>query len=110
MRYSDFFRGEKIEKVALKGLDHVISISIIESRIHFRVFSIDYRKSGTKIPLTELAEIGPHFDLTLRRHSLPSEDMWKTACRKPKMYCSFSYVTAILLIICCMCAETVLAR
>ena len=45
----DFFRGEKIEKVALKGLDHVISIAIVESRIHVRIYSVAYKKSGTKV-------------------------------------------------------------
>ena len=45
----DFFRGEKIEKVALKGLDHVICVSIIESRIHVRLYSLAYKKSGTKV-------------------------------------------------------------
>jgi hypothetical protein len=45
----DYFRGQKADKVALKGLDHVISVSIIESKIHFRVFSITYKKSGNKV-------------------------------------------------------------
>jgi ribosome production factor 2 len=45
----DFFRGEKVEKISLKGLDHCIIISVIDGKIFFRVYSVDYRKSGTKV-------------------------------------------------------------
>lgn len=50
----DFFRGEKTDKIALKGLDHVISISVVESKIFFRVYSVSYRRSGNKVLLLRL--------------------------------------------------------
>ena len=33
----------------------------------------------------EFKEIGPHFDLKFRRHQIASADLYKTACKKPKI-------------------------
>ena len=33
----------------------------------------------------EFNEIGPHFDMTMRRSQMSSMDLFKTACKKPKM-------------------------
>jgi hypothetical protein len=37
-----------------------------------------------KVPNVVLQPMGPHYDLEVRRSQLPSEDMWKAACRKDK--------------------------
>ena len=43
-----------------------------------------FKKSGTKTPRVEVAEIGPSIDLIVRRTSLASDDLYKEACRQPK--------------------------
>ena len=40
--------------------------------------------SPLKVPNVVLQPMGPHYDLEVRRSQLPSEDMWKAACRKDK--------------------------
>lgn len=45
----DFFRGDSPDKIALKGIDHVLSLSIIDGVINFRAYSVSFRKSGTKV-------------------------------------------------------------
>ena len=32
-----------------------------------------------------MKEIGPRFDLSLRRHQIASTDLYKLACKKPKV-------------------------
>jgi len=79
----DMFRADRIEMISLKGMDHVISCAVVDGKIHLRVYCVIFKKSGTKIPNVVLAPMGPFMDLTLRRSQLPSEDLWKTACKKP---------------------------
>lgn len=42
------------------------------------------KKSGCRTPRIELEEIGPSFDLVLRRTHLASDDLYKLAHRQPK--------------------------
>jgi len=71
----DFFRGEVISVINLSGIDRVIILSVDEkSLIQFRHYAIKYKKSGSKIPKVVLEEIGPHFDLKVRRTRLASAD------------------------------------
>jgi len=81
----DFFRGDKISKVSLKGLDHVISCSVIDSKIYLRTYSILLKKSGTKVPNVLLHPMGPFMDLSIRRHEFASDDLFKLACKMPKV-------------------------
>ena len=34
----DFFRGHELKKLALDGVDHVISFTAADDRVYFRVF------------------------------------------------------------------------
>lgn len=81
----DFFRGDKPERICLKGVDHVISCTVSEGKVFIRGYSTQFKKSGSKIPNVQLTSMGPNMDLTVRRTQLASEDMWKTACKKPKI-------------------------
>ena len=80
----DFFRGEKVNKLALQGVDNVISCSTVEDKVYIRAYTSRYTKSGTKVPNLELSAMGPFLDLTLRRTSFASADRWAAATKKPK--------------------------
>lgn len=41
--------------------------------------------TGTRVPRTELTEMGPALDLELRRSRQPPVDLEKEACRRPKL-------------------------
>lgn len=79
----DTFRADKIDKISLKGMDHVISCAVADGKIMLRFYGVTFKKSGSKIPDVLLTDMGPFMDLTLRRSQLPSEDLWKTACKRP---------------------------
>jgi len=79
----DFFSGRKMDGVRLSGLESVISVVAVEGKILFRHFRVILLKSGTRIPRVELEEIGPRFDLSLRRSQLAFEDLFKTSLRQP---------------------------
>lgn len=81
----DFFRGYKPDKMDIKGIDHVISCSVKEGRIYIRVYYVTYQKSQSTIPNLVLKDMGPFLDLSLRRTQTASPDLWKLACKKPKM-------------------------
>jgi ribosome production factor 2 len=80
----DLFRGEKVPKLALKGIDHAISCTIEEGKIFVRGYSTGFLKSGTKVPDLELTSMGPNFDLGLRRSQVASEDLWKLSLKQPR--------------------------
>lgn len=79
----DTFRADKIDKIALKGIDHVFCCAVADGKIMVRPYCIDFQRSGTKVPDVVLSGMGPFMDLTLRRTHSPSEDLWKTACKRP---------------------------
>ena len=52
----------------LQGLDHVIFVTPQNSKLLLlRQYSIVFKKSGTRIPRVELAEMGPSLNLSIRR-------------------------------------------
>lgn len=46
---SDMFRGEDVSKLALSGLDNVSSFTLIGESVLVRHYTIQLRKSGTKV-------------------------------------------------------------
>jgi len=89
----DFFGGEAPSKVLLEGLEHVIVFSASEepvvgsadeTKVSMRRFSIQYAKSGSKLPRCELQEAGPSFDLHFDRCKEADRDQWKKAIKVPK--------------------------
>lgn len=83
--FLDFFNGEETSAINLAGLEHVISLTATpDDRILFRTYSIQMKKSGLKTPRVELEEMGPSYDLIMKRTSVPKPDMWKSAVRVPK--------------------------
>lgn len=81
----DYFRGFKTDKISLRGVDHVISCSVQEGKIYIRTYYVNYQKSNEEVPNLILKPMGPFLDLSVRRTQTASEDLWKTACKKPKL-------------------------
>ncbi|KAK9731316.1 Brix domain [Popillia japonica] len=82
--FIDMFHREHVENVRLQGLEHAISFTAANGKVLLRSYKILLKKSGCRTPRIELDEIGPRIDFTIRRSKLPSEDLMKQACRKPK--------------------------
>ena len=79
----DLFRVRDSNKINLEGLDHVIILTSIGGIISYRHYMILLKKSGTKIPRVELQEVGPSFDMTIRRTKFASADLMKEALAIP---------------------------
>lgn len=83
--FIDFFHRESVNAVRLQGIEHSISFNAMpDGRICLRSYKIALKKSGCRIPRVELEEIGPRIDFTLRRTKLPTPELMKDACTKPK--------------------------
>ncbi|KAI1308703.1 Ribosome production factor 2 -like protein [Halotydeus destructor] len=80
----DFFAGPSTDSVRLAGLENVITVIAHEGKIMFRHYRVLLKKSGMRLPRVELEEIGPSFEMTLRRTQLASEDLFKTSLKQPK--------------------------
>jgi len=84
----DFFRGPKVPKIRLQGLEHALQFTTTEVsgkvKIFLRSYKIQLIKSGSRTPRIELEDHGPHMDLTLRRTHFASEDLFKSACKQVK--------------------------
>eukprot|EP00887_Chlorella_sp_A99_P003082 scaffold9.g3082.t1 len=65
----DFFRGRVVESVNLAGLDRAILVVQHPESKHvlLRQYAIRLKKSGNRVPCTELTEMGPALDLAIRR-------------------------------------------
>ncbi|CAA9997176.1 unnamed protein product [Nesidiocoris tenuis] len=80
----DAFQREPVSSLRLQGLEHVIMFTCHENKIHMRSYRISLKKSGSRTPRVELEEIGPSMDLSVRRTKLASDDLFNSACKKPK--------------------------
>ncbi|KAJ2226478.1 rRNA-binding ribosome biosynthesis protein rpf2 [Coemansia sp. RSA 1722] len=87
----DFFRGEAADKVSLKGLEYVITVTAgpqgpngEQGLVYFRTYTTSLKKSGMRQPRVELEEMGPSLDMRIRRVRYPADEMWKMAVKVPK--------------------------
>jgi len=82
----DVFRGRPATRINLKGVDRVIVCTALpDDKVMFRQCAIKYKKSGTRMPLVELDEMGPSFDFTLGRHQEAPPDVRRDAYAKPRV-------------------------
>jgi ribosome production factor 2 len=79
----DLYQGENVSLVNLTGIEHVIIVSASGDKVYFRVYRILFKKSGSRTPRVELEEMGPSFDIVLRRQHLPSHEISKMANQVP---------------------------
>lgn len=84
--FLDFFQGEHVSSLNLKGLESVISVTALEDRVLFRVYRVLLKKAddSNTSPRVELALMGPALDFKLGRVHFPSDDLMRQACRVPK--------------------------
>ena len=82
----DFFRGHQVDKIALAGLERVCVCTFSPGKkLYMRHYVTIFEKAGAeKAPAVKLLEVGPSFDLALRRTSYAPEAMMKQAMRRPK--------------------------
>eukprot|EP00002_Diphylleia_rotans_P004651 TRINITY_DN13531_c0_g1_i1.p1 TRINITY_DN13531_c0_g1~~TRINITY_DN13531_c0_g1_i1.p1 ORF type:complete len:333 (-),score=82.15 TRINITY_DN13531_c0_g1_i1:153-1151(-) len=81
----DFFRGTVVDNVNLEGLDHAIVVTALpDGTVAFRSYRVIFNRSGLRIPRVELDEVGPSFDMTLRRNKFAEAQLYKEACKIPK--------------------------
>jgi len=82
--FLDMFRGHELNYLNLAGIDHVIALTSHENKIFFRHYSISLKKSGANVPRVELQDIGPSFDMSIRRTNFAPADLIKQASQLPK--------------------------
>lgn len=82
--FTDFFRVEDVNNVALAGIDYATVFTAMGESILVRNYHLRYKKSGSRTPAVQLEEMGPCFTLTIRRHQLAAPDLWRTALKQPK--------------------------
>lgn len=81
----DFFRGRQIDAINLKGLDHVMFVAATGDRLLLRQYAIAFKRSGAQVPRTELAEIGPRVDFSLRRSRPAPDEIQMQSMKQPKL-------------------------
>ena len=69
----------------LQGLSQVIFIVATGKQLLFRQYAIAFKKSGAQVPRTELAEIGPRLDFTVRRSRAAPDEIQTQAMKQPKV-------------------------
>lgn len=77
--FLDFFRGESINNIRLKGMELFIQFSLINGVVAMRTYEVVLKKSGLDQPRVELNSIGPDMDLEIRRSRAPNGATWKKA-------------------------------
>lgn len=81
----DFFHGQDEPNINLTGFEHVVCVTAgSKDLVHFRVYSIQLKKSGQRLPRVELEEMGPSLDLEIDRTQFAPQELWKQAIRMPK--------------------------
>ncbi|KAI9360384.1 Brix domain-containing protein [Zopfochytrium polystomum] len=82
----DLFRAsETSDLIDLKGLDHVVSVSVDDKAvIHLRSYMVTMLRSGSKLPRVELEDCGPSVEMIVRRTRFGDEAVYKLATKVPK--------------------------
>ena len=55
--FIDFFRGDKANKISLKGVDHAIGFTVMDGRIHLRAYNLGYQKSDSKVCIITITDM-----------------------------------------------------
>jgi len=106
--FLDFFRGETHESINLAAVDHVISITADDAaKIYLRVYTVQLKRSGTRLPRIELEEMGPSVNFTFRRSKPAAVHVMKEALKVPrtlKVILLLLYKCLYIFFCCCCCS------
>ncbi|GJJ11732.1 hypothetical protein Clacol_005970 [Clathrus columnatus] len=101
-----FSAGEIGGGIYLKGIEHVISVTIaptpstasasgvvgpaadsssILPKVYLRTYTVSFQKSGQRTPYVSLSPHGPSLDLVMRRNTDPDPALLQLAMKKPKL-------------------------
>lgn len=68
-------------------------------KLLLRQYSVGFKKSGTQVPRTELTEMGPRIDFSVRRCKPAPEEILTQSMKQPKLdkkkVCSHVYLTLV---------------
>lgn len=83
---NDFFLGPQPTSLRVCGIEHVITFTAHESKIFMRCYMIEQKKLvGCDKPEVVCHEMGPRFDLIVRRTKIADNEQFNRACKqKPK--------------------------
>ncbi|KAI0394723.1 ribosome biogenesis protein RPF2 [Xylariaceae sp. FL0594] len=89
----DMFKGDcTADKIDVEGLQYVVSVMAdepagddVKPTVHLRVYLLNTKRSGQRLPRVELEEMGPRMDLRIGRSQQPDEAAWKEAMKKAKV-------------------------
>ena len=101
----DLFRGEVLTHINLQAIDRVIIVTASESSvpstatdssagelnaascplIHIRHYGVLLKKSGSRLPRVEFDDVGPHFDLRVRRLKTGSSSLVDESMKTSKL-------------------------
>ncbi len=71
--------------IPLQGLDHVMFVAATGNRLLLRQYAIAFKRSGAQVPRTELAEIGPRIDFSIRRSRGAPNEILTQSMKQPKL-------------------------
>ncbi|KAJ1555943.1 COP9 signalosome complex subunit 1, partial [Cladochytrium tenue] len=65
------------------GLGHVISVAVdSDGVLHLRTYAVTLLRSGSRLPRVELTDCGPSVELSVGRHRLADDDLFKKATKR----------------------------
>ncbi|KAI8622999.1 ribosome biogenesis protein RPF2 [Xylariaceae sp. FL1651] len=88
----DMFKGDtSSDKIDVEGLQYMISVAAdepagddVKPTVHFRLYLLETKRSGQRLPRIELEEMGPRIDFRIGRSQQPDDATWKEAMKKAK--------------------------
>ncbi|KAI0025387.1 Brix-domain-containing protein [Xylariomycetidae sp. FL0641] len=90
--FIDMFKGDtSSDKIDVEGLQYIVSVAAdepagddVKPSIHLRVYLLETKRSGSRLPRVELEEMGPRMSFRVGRSQQPDEAVLKEAMRQPK--------------------------
>lgn len=86
----DLLKSTDYEEANIAEMKRVICItSLNDSQISFRQYEINVGKQINETDVNNQSltfnEVGPHFNLTFRRNKIADSELFKNACKQPKL-------------------------
>jgi ribosome production factor 2 len=83
----DFFKTSDYEEANINELKRVMVFTCVgDTVIHSKQFEVrDINVTNVDKSDLDLNEVGPRYTLTVRRNNIASDELYKDACKKPKI-------------------------